>query len=121
MNITKFILLNFFLFLTISCITPKKEYTIELNSDWEFQSEKGEPILPARVPGTVHLDLLENEIIEDPFFRLNEHELQWIDKLDWNYRTNFNINDLHFDFDSVELDFLGLDTYADVFLNDSMI
>ena len=78
-------------------------------------------MLPAKVPGTVHLDLLENGIIEDPFFRLNEHELQWIDKLDWNYRTNFNINDFHYDFDSIELDFQGLDTYADVFLNDSMI
>ena len=121
MDIMKIILLQFFVFITISCTTPKQEFTIELNSDWEFQSEKDEPMLPAKVPGTVHLDLLENGIIEDPFFRQNEHQLQWIDKLDWNYRTNFNLNDFHYDFDSIELDFHGLDTYADVFLNDSMI
>ena len=121
MDIIKIILLQFFVFITISCTIPKQESIIELNSDWEFQSEKDERMLPAKVPGTVHLDLLENGIIEDPFFRLNEHELQWIDKLDWNYRTNFNINDFHYDFDSIELDFHGLDTYADVFLNDSMI
>ena len=121
MDIIKIILLQFFVFITISCTLPKQESIIELNSDWEFQSEKDERMLPAKVPGTVHLDLLENGIIEDPFFRLNEHELQWIDKLDWNYRTNFNINDFHYDFDSIELDFQGLDTYADVFLNGSMI
>ena len=77
--------------------------------------------MPASVPGTVHLDLLENGKIDDPFFRLNEHELQWIDKLDWNYRTTFNINDSQFNYDNIELDFLGLDTYADIFLNDYLI
>ena len=67
------------------------------------------------------MDLLENGKIQDPFFRLNEHELQWIDKLDWNYRTSFEVNDYYFDFNEIELDFFGLDTYADVFLNDSLI
>ena len=40
---------------------------------------------PATVPGVVHTDLLQNKIIEDPFFRLNERGLQWIDKEDWVY------------------------------------
>ena len=120
MDIIKLFCYNFLYLLQFLALYQSKNI-IELNSDWEFQSEKDERMLPAKVPGTVHLDLLENGIIEDPFFRLNEHELQWIDKLDWNYRTNFNINDFHYDFDSIELHFHGLDTYADVFLNDSMI
>ena len=77
--------------------------------------------LPASVPGTVHLDLLQNGKIDDPFFRLNEHKLQWIDKLDWEYRTSFDVNDSHFNYEAIELDFFGLDTYADLFLNDSLI
>ena len=110
-----------YIFLFFSCSSQKKEVIVELDSNWEFQSENDDSFLPASVPGTVHLDLLNNGKIDDPFFRLNEHELQWIDKLDWNYQTNFNINDFHFNHDSIEIDFLGLDTHADVFLNDHLI
>ena len=110
-----------YIFLFFSCSSQKKEVIVELDSNWEFQSENDDSFLPASVPGTVHLDLLNNGKIDDPFFRLNEHELQWIDKLDWNYQTNFDINDFHFNHDSIEIDFLGLDTHADVFLNDHLI
>jgi len=34
--------------------------------------------LPATVPGDVHLDLLANKKIPDPFFRDNEAKLQWM-------------------------------------------
>ena len=121
MDVRKFFFFQIFLFCTISCSSLKQESVIELNSNWEFQSENDKTYLPASVPGTVHLDLLKNGKIDDPFFRLNEHELQWIDKLDWNYRTSFDVNDYYFNYDAIELDFLGLDTYADVFLNDSLI
>ena len=121
METIKIFLFQFFILFVFSCSNHSTEYTLELDSKWEFQSEKGEPFMPASVPGTVHLDLLENGKIDDPFFRLNEHELQWIDKLDWNYRTTFNINDSQFNYDNIELDFLGLDTYADIFLNDHLI
>ena len=121
METIKIFLFQFFILFVFSCSNYSTEYTLELDSKWEFQSEKGEPFMPASVPGTVHLDLLENGKIDDPFFRLNEHKLQWIDKLDWNYRTTFNINDSQFNYDNIELDFLGLDTYADIFLNDHLI
>ena len=121
METIKIFLFQFFILFIFSCSNHSTEYTLEIDSKWEFQSEKGEPFMPASVPGTVHLDLLENGKIDDPFFRLNEHELQWIDKLDWNYRTTFNINDSQFNYDNIELDFLGLDTYADIFLNDHLI
>ena len=35
---------------------------------------------PATVPGVVHTDLIDNKIIEDPFYRLNERGVQWVDK-----------------------------------------
>ena len=121
MNIIKLIIFQIFTLFVLSCSTTKQEYIVELNSNWEFKSENDKEYLPASVPGTVHLDLLANGKIDDPFFRLNEHQLQWIDKLDWEYRTSFDVNDFHFDYEAIELDFFGLDTYADVFLNDSLI
>ncbi len=47
--------------------------------------------LPATVPGDVHLDLLANKKIPDPFFRDNEAKLQWIEKESWEYRLSFEV------------------------------
>jgi beta-mannosidase len=93
----------------------------EINENWQFsQSEKNE-WLPAKVPGTVHTDLLDNGKIEDPFYRLNEHDLQWIDKVNWEYKTTFTVEKELLKKDIIELDFKGLDTYADVFVNGEKI
>lgn len=89
----------------------------EISGGWTFrQADTGE-WLPAKVPGCVHTDLLQNGKIEDPFYRLNEHGLQWIDKVNWEYKTAFIIDQKTFDHDRLALDFKGLDTYADVYLN----
>ncbi len=89
----------------------------ELNENWTFSQAGKNEWLPATVPGTVHTDLLTNGKIEDPFYRLNEHDLQWIDKVDWEYKTTFSVENELLQKDVVELDFKGLDTYADIFVN----
>lgn len=63
---------------------------------------------------------MRNKIIEDPFFRLNERAVQWVDKEDWIYETTFNSEEI-IKCNNQLLDFKGLDTYADVYLNDSLI
>src|SRR6267154_90588 len=73
---------------------------------------------PASVPGCVHTDLLNNKLIDDPFYRDNEKKLQWIGKTDWEYQTTFNVTAEMLGRTNLELVFEGLDTYANVFLND---
>ena len=75
----------------------------------------------ADVPGVVHTDLMANGIIEDPFYRLNERAVQWIDKEDWIYETEFTGHDKIVTRENQQIVFKGLDTYADVYLNDSLI
>jgi len=65
---------------------PDLMTTMELNSDWIFRKVGMTDWMNATVPGTVHSELIENKDIEDPFYRLNEYEVQWIDKVDWEYR-----------------------------------
>ncbi|MCF6332024.1 MAG: hypothetical protein L3J11_01965 [Draconibacterium sp.] len=89
----------------------------EFVGNWMFNEVGKNEWLPATVPGTVHTDLLANQKIEDPFYRLNEHNLQWIDKVDWEYKTSFTVDKLLIKRDKIELDFKGLDTYAEVFVN----
>ena len=89
-----------------------------LHEGWKFRQARLTNWYPATVPGVVHTDLLQNKIIEDPFFRLNERGLQWIDKEDWVYETCFTLAADMMRKENMELVFEGLDTYADVYLND---
>jgi beta-mannosidase len=76
---------------------------------------------PATVPGTAHTDLLKNRLIDDPFYGSNEKAVQWIDEVSWEYYTKFTCSEAVLKKQNVELNFEGLDTYAKVFLNDSLI
>ena len=60
-----------------------------LHEGWKFRQARLTNWYPATVPGVVHTDLLQNKIIEDPFFRLNERGLQWIDKEDIIFNEGF--------------------------------
>ncbi len=75
----------------------------------------------AQVPGVVQTDLLNNKLIPDPFDRDNEFHLQWIGLADWEYQTTFQVDAATLARDHVDLVFDGLDTFADVYLNDQSI
>jgi beta-mannosidase len=92
---------------------------IPLLANWQFREAGKAKWYPASVPGCVHTDLLNQKLIEDPFYRDNEQKLQWIGKTDWEYQTNFNVTSELFARTNIELIFEGLDTYADVFLNEA--
>ncbi|MDP3148462.1 MAG: glycoside hydrolase family 2 TIM barrel-domain containing protein [Ignavibacteria bacterium] len=101
----------------------------ELNKNWTFSlAESSYPIeniknkklkprkqFAASVPGTIHTDLLNNNLIEDPFYSDNELTMNWISECDWLYQTKF---DFHSDTNkSVDLVFEGIDTISEIYLN----
>src|SRR5678815_2409632 len=94
---------------------------IPVHTGWQFREPGKETWYAATVPGTVHTDLLNNKLIEDPFFRDNEQRLQWIGKTDWEYQTTFHVTPEILARNNIELVFEGLDTYANVFLNESSL
>jgi beta-mannosidase len=73
--------------------------------------------LPAAVPGCVHTDLLRAGKIPDPFTGTNEKDLQWIERSDWEYRSQLGADEALLAHERVELVFHGLDTFAEVFVN----
>tara|TARA_R110002073_G_scaffold336257_2_gene531264 strand:+ start:1528 stop:4020 length:2493 start_codon:yes stop_codon:yes gene_type:complete len=95
--------------------------TIELHSNWEFKKVNDTNWNQATVPGNVHSDLLENNLIKNPFIGNNEHDLQWVSETDWAYKTTFTLDKITLQKKHLELNFEGLDTYASVYLNDSLI
>ena len=92
-----------------------------LDRGWEFsQAGKGE-WLPAKVPGTVHQDLMDNGKLVNPFYGMNEEKVQWVEKEDWQYRTTFVLTKEQVEREDAVLRFDGLDTYADIYLNGSLL
>lgn len=98
-----------------------------IDSGWEFRvagdTDKVELAQwhPAQVPGVVQTDLLRNKLIPEPFYKDNETRLQWIGRLDWEYRTTFDADAATLARRHVDLIFEGLDTFADVYLNGQLI
>ncbi|MDO3408815.1 glycoside hydrolase family 2 TIM barrel-domain containing protein [Saccharibacillus sp. CPCC 101409] len=90
-------------------------------NDWSFREAGQNDWLPAQVPGCVHSDLYRNGKIADPYYGTNEHDLQWIDKRDWEYESVFTVPGELSGLDNIGLVFDGLDTYADVELNGQRI
>ncbi len=97
-----------------------------LDAGWRFReleprgnSEASDlPWLPAQVPGHVHLDLVRNGVIEDPFQGMAERSCAWVDETDWVYETTFQVDEppTH-----AYLVFHGLDTIAEIYLNDALL
>ena len=89
-------------------------------TDWTFRNAKDMQYMPAGVPGTVHTDLLANGVIEDPFYRDNEKKVQWVEREDWVYRTEFSFDGIK-DETRIDLVFKGLDTYSQILINGNNI
>ena len=95
---------------------------LALDHGWEFrqiQAGQGDEAgwVPAKVPGDVHLDLLANKKIDDPFFRDNETKLQWIEKASWEYRSTFDVTPAMMARGNVDLVFDGLDAASQMYIN----
>jgi len=73
--------------------------------------------LEAHVPGVVHLDLLRHEMIPDPFFRLNEKKVAWVEEREWWYRKEFEASSELISKEKIQPLFQGLDTFATIWLN----
>ena len=101
--------------------TDLSNIRMPLVTGWQFREAGKDKWYPASVPGCVHTDLLNNKLIDDPFYRDNEKKLQWIGKTDWEYQTTFNLTAGMLKRANLELVFEGLDTYSNVFLNDELL
>ena len=113
------------LFIISLCFSCETKYhtprTAVIDADWTFKSLADNTWRAASVPGDVYSDLLTNNLIADPFVAENELNVQWVSENDWEYKTTFKVDDSTFQKKHIELNFDGLDTYASVFLNDSLI
>lgn len=98
-----------------------KRLAIPIDQGWTFKQadNNDSKFLPvAQFPTNVHLDLIANGIIPDPFIGKNELDVQWVGEAVWVYKTAFKTpKELTYNGAKAVLAFDGLDTFATVLLN----
>ena len=112
----KFFTTIFFL-LSLVLQTFSQSTSLSLNKDWSFSQKGKEQWVKATVPGSVYTDLMDNKIIEHPFFGKNEADVKWVDSATWVYQTTFTLEEHQKTAEKINLIFDGLDTYASVYFN----
>lgn len=114
-------LLPFVSLLILSCTTEVSNGKRLLHTGWEFRHADSVIYRSADVPGSIHLDLWAQGAIGDPYWRNNESEQAWIENEHWVYRTEVSLTPEELQADVLELECDGLDTYAKLFWNGSLI
>jgi beta-mannosidase len=98
-------------------------HIIDLATGWKLKrSDEGDDtwMTVDKVPTVVHLDLLNNKRIPDPFIGTNELDVEWVGEHSWTYETTFDGPALSNNAQAYLL-FDGLDTFAYVRLNGTTI
>lgn len=93
----------------------------ELNQNWQFRRLDSEEWLSAKVPGLVQSDLVVNKKLDNPLLFDNEKQSIALENADWEYKTTFTVSDEELKKHHLELDFKGLDTYTEIYLNNVLI
>lgn len=102
-------------------LTVHSQIRQQLSANWQFKATHQSHWMPARVPGSVYTDLKRNRQIPDPLLDQNESRVQWVDSTDWEYQLTFNSNQTVLQQKHIRLVFDGLDTDAEIWLNNQLI
>lgn len=99
--------------------TPDKEDHLPRVDQWQLFHSASQEWLPVQVPGDVVTDLLLQGRLKDPFFGTREDSTQWIEHQEWRYRTFVTAPSASHS-QGYRLRFEGIDTYASLFIDDSL-
>ncbi|MFW5718841.1 MAG: beta-mannosidase [Halanaerobium sp.] len=94
---------------------------LSLNGKWKLKKSDQQENFEAEVPGCVHTDLIKADKIDDPFYRNNEENLLWIGESSWDYSRKFEVSAEFLDAKKVYLRAAGLDTLAEIYINQQKI
>lgn len=77
--------------------------------------------MTAEMPCDVHTLLMRRGLLPDPALGTNDGKSAWVEQWTWVYRTSFSLTEEDLAAEGRELCFLGLDTYAEIYLNGSFL
>ena len=104
-----------FLFISINVFSQKEELK------WEVFHPIDSIWITVERPMSVQEVLFQRGDLPDPFVGENELLYTWVENYYWEYRSTFNVTEDHLSNEYLELDFQLVDTYASIYLNDSLL
>jgi beta-mannosidase len=115
----KLVLLSLFILLS-SFSTFAQQISKRVINDWIFTIDGGKNNYKATVPGDVQSDLINAKKIANPYFENTDSALSKLEKATIIYQCDFSCTDVELS-KSVTLRFNGIDTYAKIYLNGSLL
>lgn len=88
-----------------------------LHENWKMRIVGEEGFRAAQVPGSVVADLVREGVLPEPYYRDNEMQVQDCMKQDFEYCCFFDVSKEMLASDELLLQFEGIDTVADITLN----
>lgn len=88
---------------------------------WEVQHPISKKWIPLGEKGSVQEAFLHAGLLPDPFEGLNEDAYGWFENYTWKLRAAYDLSVSASRSPNIDLDFPSLDTYAAVYVNDSLI
>lgn len=102
--------------------------TLPMHQDWKFKAaapniknQLPEQWLEVDVPCLAHTALSKHNYLPDLFFRDNESKYQYLEREDWIFEKKFDLGPQVAQKQHITLNFKGLDTHCDVFLNGHLV
>lgn len=89
----------------------------DLSGQWNMRKYPDGQWIDAKVPGSVFKDLLNVDVIDDPFYRDNEDRVKRFALYDYQYTKEFCIDDILYNHDKIFLCCEGLDTLCSIDIN----
>jgi beta-mannosidase len=115
----------FFLLSIVSLANVQAQSIVDLTNaaPWYFKefNNADSQWLQAKVPGTIHQDLLAHQLIADPYLLNNEQQAQWPAQKEWLYQTTILLTPAMAAYQQIDLVFEGLDTDAEISINGKVI
>ena len=107
------------LFVFVCCQKVEKPNVVvqNLNQGWTLTGDTLDINMQVNVPSVVQQSLYENGLIPHPYLGTVENDLLWISDHPWDYTLCFDVDKELLEKQMVELEFEGIDTYAEVKLN----
>lgn len=104
-----------------TCLLYGQEGRIDLGGAWKFKPQDSTNYYQANVPGSVYVDWQANGFVESLYSPEAEAELAWMENSSWEYVREFDADSLLLSKELIRLVCEGIDTYADLYLNDRWI
>ncbi len=127
LNIKKLILLLFVIssIFSISCDSSRIKKNVvkfNLSSDWwKYRHLNAEKWKRTPIPHNLVYSLQNDTLVKKIYFGKSVQKNKWIEDSLWEFQTVFYLNNSSAKKEKINLIFEGLDTHAEVYLNDSIL